>query len=104
MNPSFTYGRPDSDKGKGVTFLHASPELCQEVRATVLDNWDNSPTYQIRRDAAPFLQGFDEKDGWIFVEFWSEATAQKPFVEHLLRIFREHAPEGTVSGVEVEAA
>lgn len=38
------------------------------VVCNIIDNQD----YKVSRNAGAFLQGFDIKSGWIFIEFWKD--------------------------------
>lgn len=62
---------------------------CKTVRRIVCNQWMPSKDYQLKRDAEPFLQGYqeprdNEQDGWVLVEFWSaNREAIDRFVAHV---------------------
>lgn len=61
-----------------------TPEQCQTVRGVVTDNWMGSPSYKLRTACSAFLQGYQEDDGWVLVEFWSRDPSDiDAFVQHL---------------------
>lgn len=67
-----------------------TPEQCQTVRSVVTDNWTGSPSYKLRTACSAFLQGYQEDDGWVLVEFWSrEPAAIDAFVKHLNEVLAD---------------
>ena len=47
-----------------------SVEECRRIRAHVMDNRMDSKWYKAAKKAGAFLQGYEEKGGWVLVEFW----------------------------------
>jgi len=61
--------------GHSLPYIEAhglSVEQCQMVRSAVCCNNARSHWYSPSHKAGAFLQGYDEKHGWVLVEFWRE--------------------------------
>jgi hypothetical protein len=51
------------------------------IRLLTTSTYIDSENFKLSRQAGAFLQGYDEKSGWILVEFWSKNF--KPFVDYV---------------------
>lgn len=50
----------------------------------MLDNFSESESYKIRWPSHAFLQSYDERDGYVLIEFWTNDTnACQRFVDHM---------------------
>lgn len=67
-----------------VEMRELSSEKCQIVRRVMGNTYTDSDDYKAHRDAHPFLQGYDEKSGWILIEFWTNKCPQM-FIDYLNR-------------------
>lgn len=68
----------------GIELFHASRETCQAIRAIMQNNWTDSEDFKARKGSGAFLQGYQEEEGWVLIEFWlPDYTA---FVNHLNRV------------------
>jgi len=58
-------------------------QFCR-VMSVMEDDFVRSPTYKLRYPAHAFLQGADQYDGWVMIEFWSkDEGAIQVFIDHL---------------------
>lgn len=65
---------PDHSRDREIFFL----------RQAVSINWSDSPFYQKKLKASPFIQGYNKEDGWILVEFWGGSKSEiKKYVKFL---------------------
>jgi hypothetical protein len=55
----------------------------------VRDNWSDSEYYQAKRDASPFVQGLDQREGnkFLLIEFWGHNIDE--YVAFLNKKWRE---------------
>lgn len=94
--PKFEYHRESAMPGKGPGVVcEGLNEACfHEMRAFVLNNWTDSDAYRLKEGVGPFLQGEDERSGWLFVEFWStNQPNMNRYAEALHEIFKRHHVE-----------
>ena len=57
---------------------------CHIVRRCVTNQWMNTQDYRLSRACGAFLQGYDEKTGYVLVEFWAEnREAMEAFTAHV---------------------
>ncbi len=87
--PTFTYCKPFADKNWGVVVENGTPEQMVALRSSVTDNWIESPHYKAHRKSHAFLQSYDEKGGWCFIEFWSPQEHHGDSVALLKAAFKE---------------
>lgn len=52
-----------------------SIEHMRILKRIVTNQWVNSRDYQEKQGAHPFLQGYDEHNPWILIEFWTNDGA-----------------------------
>jgi hypothetical protein len=52
-------------------------EVLQKVRQAVSNNYMPSYAYKLKQKVGPFLQGYNEENGWIFIEFWRVILEEK---------------------------
>ncbi len=58
--------------------------LANVVGASMMDSED----YKVRTKARAFLQGYDEKEGWALVEFWTDNKEDcQAFVDHVNALY-----------------
>lgn len=55
----------------GATLVQNDKEEAFEIRCIVCNNYMPSLDYKMKQTVHPFVQGYDERDGWILLEFWS---------------------------------
>lgn len=79
-----------------VQMRNATTDQMHAVRMAVGANRIGDPVYHLAKDAGVFLQGYDEHDGWVLVEFWTRDEGRyQPFVDHLNTVlFGEDADHG----------
>lgn len=78
-------------KGPGIIMTGLRKACFDEIRAFVLNNWSDCEEYKMKRGVSPFLQGQDERDGWLFIEFWgSDMAAKNRYAEAIRKIFEFH--------------
>lgn len=78
-------------KGPGVIMEGLSKACFDEIRAFVMNNWSDSEEYKMKRGVDPFLQGQDERIGWLFIEFWgANKEAKNLYAEEIHKIFEFH--------------
>ena len=71
----------------GLQWQGLSIKECHKIRNAMLDNNINSKVYKLRCPSGAFLQGYDESNGWILIEFW--LSDFQPFVDYLDSLFLE---------------
>jgi hypothetical protein len=71
----------------GISYIEmekAPVEEMQKLRGIVMDNWTTSENYKAKEKAHPFVQGYNEEEGWIFIEFWSsDLEAIEKYIQYL---------------------
>lgn len=65
---------------------HSSIPVCRFLRSILSDNITTSAHYKAKQGLSPFLQGYDENSGWVFIEFW---TRDRSAVEKYANYLRE---------------
>ena len=82
MTP-FSYGRTVHST-PGFTQVGATPEQLRTVKRVLNASYMTDKSYQLRVAAAAFLQGYDEKSGWVLVEFWNRnEAAHQALIDHI---------------------
>lgn len=61
----------------------APSELRDNIKRVIQANHLDDPDYQARIKAQPFIQGDDDHDGWLFIEFWQRWESAEEFVNYL---------------------
>ena len=54
----------------GATLAKNNKEEAFNVKCIVTNNYMPSLDYRMSRTVQPFVQGYDEQEGWILIEFW----------------------------------
>lgn len=65
---------------------HSSIPVCRFLRQLLSNNVTTSAHYKAKQGLSPFLQGYDENSGWVFIEFW---TQDRNAVEKYANYLRE---------------
>jgi hypothetical protein len=61
-----------------IEFFGKEVEWVQKLRGLVCANQMGNPAYEMKHstEASPFVQGYDEQDGWIKIEFWGDSKSK----------------------------
>ena len=57
-------------KQHSATLTQNNKEEAFNVKCIVTNNYTPSLDYRMKQICSPFVQGYDERDGWILLEFW----------------------------------
>lgn len=113
MAPNFEVIRGPHSSETRTQWAIQSHELtldeCRLISGVVCNKLTTSADYKAKKGAEPFLQGYqepfyNEKDGWILVEFWSDnREAIDRFVAHLNKVLAEEENRRTQPQPKSEA-
>ena len=68
----------------GFELRDISADIMNLVAGLVCDNRMNSENYKKKGDTRPYLQGRNERSGWLLVEFWGGKTEDhQAYIDYL---------------------
>ena len=72
-----------------IELVDAQIKTIRAIKYIVSNPFINTADYRLSNRAGAFVQGYDESNGWILVEFWQPDYL--PFVTHVIETLQKIA-------------